>query len=179
VTTPLRPWAAPEITAWKRLPMHAVPHRDGELGVERVLLDGTWRFRALPHPGGGARGGRERHPPQGRARRPRAWTLQEFDDVHGVGDLPHYTNVQMPWPGRPPHPPADRNPTGVHERDVEIPASWAGRRIVLHVGAAESVLLAAVNGVDVGIGKDSISRASSTSPTTCARVRATSSGSPS
>ena len=86
---------------------------------------------------------------------PGCWTLQEFDDVHGVADLPHYTNIQMPFPGRPPHPPADRNPTGVYEREVEVPASWAGRRIVLSVGAAESVLLAAVDGVDVGIGKDS------------------------
>src|SRR5438309_1562167 len=68
---------------------------------------------------------------------PGAWTLQQFDDVHGVADLPHYTNVQMPWPGRPPYAPTDRNPTGVHERDVEVPAAWAGRRIVLHVGAAE------------------------------------------
>src|SRR4051794_7367848 len=150
-TTPLRPWAAPEITAWNRLPMHAVPHRDGDLGVDRLPLDGTWRFELFPTP----------EPAMAavdlaaRLTVPGAWTLQEFDDVHGVGDLPHYTNVQMPWPGRPPHPPADRNPTGVHERDVEIPASWAGRRIVLHVGAAESVLLAAVNGVDVGIGKDS------------------------
>ena len=61
----------------------------------------------------------------------------------------------MPWPGRPPHPPTDRNPTGVYEREVEVPAGWAGRRVVLHVGAAESVLLVRVNGTDVGIGKDS------------------------
>ena len=31
MTTPLRPWTAPEITAWNRLPMHAVPHRDDDL----------------------------------------------------------------------------------------------------------------------------------------------------
>jgi beta-galactosidase len=150
-TTPIRPWAAPEITSWNRLSMHSVPHRDGDLGVERLPLDGTWRFELLPTPERALEA-------EGLATTltvPGAWTLQEFDDVHGIGDLPHYTNVQMPWPGRPPYAPADRNPTGVHERDVEIPAAWAGRRIILHVGAAESVLLAAVNGVDIGIGKDS------------------------
>src|SRR4029077_13900730 len=47
------------------------------------------------------------------------------------------------------------NPTGVYERIIEMPAAWAGRRIVLHVGAAESVLIVAVDGVEVGIGKDS------------------------
>src|SRR4051812_1110102 len=56
----------------------------------------------------------------------------EGDDL-----LPHYTNVQMPFPGFPPEVPDD-NPTGVYERDVEIPRAWAGKRIVLHVGAAES-----------------------------------------
>jgi len=150
-TTPIRPWAAPEITSWNRLPMHAVPHREGDVGVERLPLDGTWRFELFPTPEQGL----EAEDLATSLTVPGAWTLQQFDDVHGVADLPHYTNVQMPWPGRPPYAPTDRNPTGVHERDVEVPAAWAGRRIVLHVGAAESVLLAAVNGVDVGIGKDS------------------------
>ena len=58
----------------------------------------------------------------------------------GTWDLPHYTNVQMPFAGLPPEIP-EANPTGVYERDFEVPADWAGRRVVLHVGAAESVLL--------------------------------------
>src|SRR3954452_608123 len=131
--------------------MHAVPHREGDVGVERLPLDGTWRFELFPTPEQAL----EAEDLVTRLTVPGAWTLQQFDDVHGLADLPHYTNVQMPWPGRPPYAPADRNPTGVHERDVEIPAAWAGRRIILHVGAAESVLLAAVNAVDIGIGKDS------------------------
>jgi beta-galactosidase len=69
-------------------------------------------------------------------------------------DRPIYTNVQMPIPGPPPSVPDD-NPTGVHRRTVTIPPGWAGRRIVLHVGAAESVLYAHVDGVPVGMGKDS------------------------
>ena len=35
------------------------------------------------------------------------------------------------------------NPTGIYERDIDVPGGWAGRRIVLHVGAAESVLSSA------------------------------------
>ena len=58
---------------------------------------------------------------------PGNWTVQ------GVDDLPHYTNVQMPFPGPPPRLP-DRNPTGVYRRDVPgargvaRPAGRAARR---------------------------------------------------
>ncbi|WP_432430935.1 sugar-binding domain-containing protein, partial [Streptomyces reticuliscabiei] len=67
---------------------------------------------------------------------------------------PWYTNVQMPWADFPPGSPV-ANPTGVYEREFDIPAEWAGRRIVLQVGAAESVLLVHVDGRPVGISKDS------------------------
>jgi beta-galactosidase len=123
--------------------MHAVPRADGAL-----RLDGEWRFQLLPAP----------DTPLAdqwtTAAVPGCWTVQDFDDIHGVHDVPQYTNVRMPWPGPPPQPPS-ANPTGVYERAVTVPAAWAGRRIVLHVGAAESVLLARVGGRDVGIGKDS------------------------
>ena len=141
IVTPFEPWAAPEVTSRNRLPMHAI-RRAG------VPLDGEWRFQLLPSP---------QAPLAGRwasVTVPGCWTMQDFDDIHGVGDLPQYTNVQMPWPSPPPAPPA-ANPTGVYEREVAIPAEWTGQRIVLHVGAAESVLLASVNGADVGLGKDS------------------------
>ncbi|WP_039940036.1 glycoside hydrolase family 2 TIM barrel-domain containing protein [Streptomyces himastatinicus] len=133
----LRPWESPELTSWRRLPMHAVDRRPGSLS-----LDGPWRFQLLPGP----------EAPLGdtwtRLEVPGPWTTQD------TGDIPRYTNWRMPWPEYPPHPPAD-NPTGVHERELHIPAAWAGRRIVLQVGAAESVLLAEVGGRPVGIGKDS------------------------
>lgn len=125
----LRPWDSPETTGWRRLPMHAVDHRD------RVALDGRWRFQLLPAPQATLA---ERW---SETDVPGCWTVQDFDDLHGVADHPRYTNVQMPWPDLPPHPPA-ANPTGVYEREAEVPAGWTGRRIVLHVGAAESVLLA-------------------------------------
>jgi beta-galactosidase len=132
-----RPWADPELTSRGRLPMHAVPHDD------RLGLDGRWQFQLLHRPD-------ERVSPDAwrEIEVPGCWTMQD------TWDRPIYTNVQMPFPNRPPEPPAD-NPTGVYERSFELPAAWVDRRVVLHVGAAESVLLVAVNGQDVGISKDS------------------------
>ncbi|MEV6105073.1 glycoside hydrolase family 2 TIM barrel-domain containing protein [Streptomyces sp. NPDC051940] len=135
---PARPWESPELTSWRRLPMHAVRRED----TARLPLDGDWRFQLKPAPDAPL------SEDWGTAAVPGCWTMQ------GTDDLPHYTNVQMPWPEFPPASPAE-NPTGVYEREVAVPADWAGRRVVLHVGAFESVLLAEVDGRPVGMGKDS------------------------
>lgn len=133
----LPPWRDPQLTSRGRLRMHAVPHPD------TLELDGTWRFQLLRHP--------EDAPDPaawGEATVPGLWTRQ------GTWDVPIYTNVRMPFPERPPDPPAS-NPTGVYERTFELPPQWTARRVVLHVGAAESVLLVTLNGAPVGISKDS------------------------
>ncbi len=130
------PWNDPQLTGVGRLAMHSVPHTD------RLELDGTWRFQFLSRPDV-VPGDHWRD-----ITVPGAWTLQ------GTDDEPHYTNVQMPYPDLPPHVP-EMNPTGVHERTFELPRRWKGKRVVLHVGAAESVLIVALNGEQVGIGKDS------------------------
>ena len=130
------PWLDPELVARGREPMHAVTHEPG------LLLDGTWRFELLPDPDA---------EPSGAWRDievPGCWTRQDTDDV------PHYTNVQMPFEGEAPHVP-EHNPTGLYERDFELPADWAGKRVVLYIGAAESVVVVTLNGHRVGIGKDS------------------------
>jgi beta-galactosidase len=129
-------WENPELISMNRLPMHAVPHDD------RLELDGTWRFELLE---------RADAEPSGSWREievPGAWTMQD------TFDKPHYTNVQMPFAGTPPHVP-EANPTGIYERTFELPESWSGRRIVLHVGAAESLLVVHLNGNEVGLSKDS------------------------
>ncbi len=138
-----RPWATPELTALNRLPMHSVPHLD------RVALDGRWQFQLLPGP--------EAAPAAAWAEAdvPGCWTMSgSADPVRGFSDLPHYTNVQMPWPQQPPNPP-EANPTGLYRRDFDLPAGWDdGRRVVLNVGAAESVLIVSLNDAEVGISKD-------------------------
>jgi beta-galactosidase len=131
-----RPWTEPELVSRGRLPMHAVPHDD------RLPLDGTWRFQLLRSPD-------ETPGVDWRSIEvPGAWTMQD------TWDTPHYTNVRMPFPMRPPEVP-ELNPTGVYERTVAIPEGWAGRRVVLHVGAAESVLIVELDGTEVGVSKDS------------------------
>ncbi len=130
------PWIAPELVQLGRLPMHSLVHAD------RLELDGRWRFQLLGRPD------LDPGPTWAEIVVPGAWTMQ------GFADLPHYTNVQMPFDGLPPAVP-EANPTGLYERTFELPADWVGRRTVLHVGAAESVLIARLNDLEVGISKDS------------------------
>jgi beta-galactosidase len=129
-------WLDPELVARGREPMHAVPRTPG------LVLDGTWRFELLDRPDA---------QPSGAWRDikvPGCWTRQ------GTTDLPHYTNVQMPFAGEPPFVPV-QNPTGVYERAFELPAEWVKKRVILHIGAAESVVLVELDGQPVGLGKDS------------------------
>jgi len=77
---------------------------------------------------------------------PGTWTLQGYDH-------PHYTNVQMPFTMLPPNVP-ENNPTGLYRLDTEMPPSWKGRRIVLHIGSAESCTIVYINGIEAGISKD-------------------------
>jgi beta-galactosidase len=116
--------------------MHSVAHED------RLPLDGRWRFQLLASPDD------QPGPEWSEADIPSVWTMA------GTWDRPHYTNVRMPFEGRPPEIP-EKNPTGVYEREVEVPPAWAGRRVILHVGAAESVLIVSLNGEEIGVGKDS------------------------
>ncbi len=162
----LRPWTDPEVLSIGRLPMRPPTTAQPDLAAARHgeraaspwwrSLDGNWRFRLYEHP--------DQVPPtavrseEGEALSrsegwmtvavPGNWTMQ------GTGDLPHYTNVQMPFDGPPPALP-ERNPTGVHRRSFQVPRRWSGRRIVLHLGGAESVHAVFVNGRFAGYGTDS------------------------
>ena len=113
---------------------------------EQISLDGTWRFQLLHSPTEKI-GKRWASIPV-----PGLWTMQEPSEV--FFDRPIYTNVQMPFDEQPPFVPAE-NPTGVYERDFDIPKSWSGKRIVLQVGGYESVALVYINGQEVGLSKDS------------------------
>ena len=131
---------SPETTSVNRLPMLNIEH------IEKISLDGRWRFQLL-------------HSPLDRIGKkwstipvPGLWTMQPESEV--FFDKPIYTNVQMPFDEQPPQVPTE-NPHGVYERDFEIPDSWKDKRIVLHLGGYESVALIFVNGVEVGLTKDS------------------------
>jgi beta-galactosidase len=129
-------WFDPTVVSIGREPTHAIAH-DG-----RLSLDGEWEFELLQ---------RADQAPTGVTRLitvPGAWTMQ------GTDDLPIYLDARMPFPDAPPHVPTV-NPTGFYRRTVLISSEWTGRRIVLHVGAAESVLIVRVNGAEIGLSKDS------------------------
>jgi beta-galactosidase len=133
-------WMSPETTSVNRLPMLNIEH------FEQISLDGTWRFQLLHSPTEKI-GKRWASIPV-----PGLWTMQEPSEV--FFDRPIYTNVQMPFDEQPPFVPAE-NPTGVYERDFDIPKSWSGKRIVLQVGGYESVALVYINSQEVGLSKDS------------------------
>ena len=151
-------WMAPEIFQLNRLPMRASlrPFADAKSARENgdspweMSLNGEWDFHLAPRPQEvpAAFVEPQFEAGQGWAKLPvpSNWTM------HGY-DKPHYTNVQMPFADEPPHVPHD-NPTGCYRREFEVPESWDGRRVVIHFGGAESVLYLWVNGVAVGMGKD-------------------------
>ncbi|UDY37339.1 glycoside hydrolase family 2 TIM barrel-domain containing protein [Dermatobacter hominis] len=161
----LRPewWRDPELTSWNRLGSRAplVPYPDVEAARSHDpaaspwwrSLDGEWGFTGFDRPEDVTPASLLGPDPDAAPGAPTtmvvpgAWTLQGFSS-------PHYTNVVMPFAGDPPDVP-DRNPTGVYVRTVSVPREWRGRRTVLRVGAAESVVVAFVDGVAVGLGTDS------------------------
>ncbi len=115
---------------------------------DEVSLDGEWRFTLVPKPESVSDAQlTEDCASWSAVEVPGCWTMQGFD-------RPHYTNVQMPFPGPPPSVPR-HNPTGVYRRAVTVPSDWDGKQILLQVGGAETVLYAFLDGEPVGMGKDS------------------------
>jgi len=162
-------WENPEVQQLDRLPMRSplLPYSTPQMALEETAagpegcpataspfvqnIDGTWKFLLLDSPldrttaAGWTESGfndTQWH----NITVPGTWTLQGFDK-------PWYTNVQMPFDILPPRVP-EQNPTGLYRLKVQIPALWKGRRIVLHIGSAESVTIAYVNGVQAGMSKD-------------------------
>jgi beta-galactosidase len=155
-------WKSPATISFNRLPARAslLPYADAvsarSLSREKTpyfqSLDSDWDFTLLRRPedvrpemlqpGFDSELAGFRKIPV-----PSNWTMQ------GTFDKPHYTNVQMPFTQEPPEVPVE-NPTGVYRTAFIVTQKWEGRRVVLHVGGAESVLYVWVNGKVVGLSKD-------------------------
>jgi beta-galactosidase len=133
-------WSSPETSSVNRLPMLNIEH------IEKISLDGTWRFQLLKNPEAPLAKKWSEIPVPG------LWTMQPKSTV--FFDQPIYTNIKMPFTEVPPNVPAI-NPTGVYERQFEIPTLWERKRIVLVIGGAESMAVIYVNGKEVGMSKDS------------------------
>ena len=132
-------WNSPETSSVNRLPMLNIEHPTA------VSLDGTWNFQLLANPSAPLSNWQKINVPG-------LWTM--IDGAQPFGDKPIYTNTQMPWDHFAPTVPED-NPTGLYERTFNISDNLAHKRVVLHIGATESVHILYINGVEVGAGKDS------------------------
>ncbi|MCT2587883.1 glycoside hydrolase family 2 TIM barrel-domain containing protein [Actinophytocola gossypii] len=110
----------------------------------RLDLSGDWRFRL-----------------SSTVDVPDDFAAPEFDDsgwdtlpvpshwpLHGYG-APAYTNVVYPFPVDPPHPP-ERNPTGDHRREFELPDGWADTATVLRFDGVDSCARVWLNGTELG-----------------------------
>ncbi len=98
--------------------------------IEKISLDGTWKFQLLEHPSYDVRRKWHALPVPGFMPTPKQL----------LPDFPHLPIL---------------NPTGIYERDFEIPITWQKRRIILHVGACQSLGVVSVNGHEAGITTDS------------------------
>ena len=144
----LKLWADPTVVQINRLAMRSPFTSQAS---QRVSLNGDWRFSRFAHP----------------TQIELEHLAENFDDsdwfkipvpsnwtLFNMGDVPHYTNIAMPWREPPPFLP-DEIPTAVYRRSFSIDTNWSGKRIILHVGAAESVHSVRINGAFVGYGTDS------------------------
>ncbi len=152
----LVPWMQPDLTGINRLQGRATlaPYAsaaDALAGraARQISLDGAWKFKVVEQveltpadfPTADTKG-------WGDIQVPGNWTMQ------GYG-LPHYTNVRMPFaPCVPPTVPL-ANPTGLYRTTFTVPTNWKGKRLVLQFGGVETCFSVWVNGVAVGLGKDS------------------------
>ncbi|MEO6876236.1 MAG: glycoside hydrolase family 2 TIM barrel-domain containing protein [Opitutaceae bacterium] len=159
-TASLKTWQSPETLSLNRLPARATlypyPSSAAARSNDRVQsswwhsLNGIWDFCLVDRP--------ENVPVEfvrpdfkptaawSKLPVPSNWTM------HGH-DRPHYTNVIMPFPNPPPCVP-ELNPTGLYRTTLTVPNDWTGRRVILHVGGAESVLYLWLDGQPVGLAKD-------------------------
>lgn len=155
-----RYWELPELTQINRLPARAtlIPYptpaaaRRNDRGKSPwvMSLDGDWKFKLFDKPADVPSSATADRCVDGKWPTlpvPSNWTM------HGYS-TPWYTNIAMPFENDPPRV-AEDNPTGVYRRTFELPSDWDGRRVILHVGAAESVVCVYVNGTFIGMGKDS------------------------
>lgn len=116
-----------------------------------LSLDGKWKFHWVRKP----------------ADRPKNFYKPKFSDSEwklidvpgnwerlGYG-VPHYLDVDYPFPANPPYIPNDYNPVGSYRKSFELPLSWNGSDVIIHFGAVHSAFYLWVNGQKVGYSQGS------------------------
>lgn len=154
-------WENQRINQINREPAHAtfIPYdKESKVAVNDLntspfyqCLNGKWKFSLVNHP----------------SLRPEEFFKPTFDDakwdlidvpsnweLKGY-DYPIYTNITYPYPVAPPFIKGDHNPVGSYRMQFETPATWKGKEIMLHFGAAGSAYYVWLNGQRVGYSEDS------------------------
>ena len=120
-----------------------------------MSIEGSWRFNFVKN----------------YYDRPQGFEAVDYDDskwvnfqvpglfeMKGYGDR-IYTNVTYPWnnehPVNPPYIGERENYVGSYRQSFNIPQSWNGKRIYMHIGSATSNLSVWINGKFVGYSEDS------------------------
>ncbi|WP_140986012.1 glycoside hydrolase family 2 TIM barrel-domain containing protein [Asticcacaulis tiandongensis] len=160
-SAPVAEWEQPEVFAQNREPMKATffnfETRDLAIAGDKsassrfLSLDGTWSFHHSPNP----------------QARPADFYKPEFDisgfktiqvpgmmEAQGYGQ-PYFNNIDYPFPMNEPFIKHDMNEVGSSRRDFDLPESWAGQDVFLHIGAAGAAYYIYVNGERVGYSEDS------------------------
>src|SRR5580658_542600 len=115
---------------------------------QEICLNGRWKFQGdqnteVPGTDVSLPGDWDRTP----IKIPSPWNVNSFSmnqDEQG-GDFRAFPSYPKEW---------EKLPAAWMERDVAVPAAWAGRRVTLHFGAVAGKLVVYVNGTRVGEGLD-------------------------
>lgn len=109
----------------------------------RQMLNGEWNFRYFPRVADIEEDALlPNYPFTEKISVPSNWQM------HGY-DIPHYTNVEYPYPVDPPYVPTD-NPAGVYSRTFTVDESWDGKEIYLRCEGVASCMLLYINGQEAG-----------------------------
>ncbi|MGL1956884.1 MAG: DUF4981 domain-containing protein [Colwellia sp.] len=75
-------------------------------------------------------------------------------ELQGYG-TPHYKNIAYVFPANQPFIPHDYNPVSSYVKNVQLPESWQGQQVYIHLGAVNSAMYIWVNGKKVGYSQGS------------------------
>ena len=156
-------WQDPNVNQVNRAPMHAAffafesieaSKQDKQLSDNYLDINGTWKFSwqkdAVNYVSDFYK----------TTYNDEAWGTMPVPgmwELNGYGD-PQYTNIPYAWDrqykNNPPYVPIKDNHVGYYRRQIEIPAGWNGRQVMIHIGAASSNMYIWVNGKYVGYSED-------------------------
>ena len=166
---PIQPQISPDRPDWENPAVYAIgkeparasgfPFEDrakaiaGDMSASRwfLTLDGQWKFAFSPNVAGASKDfWRDDYDVSDwkSIKVPADWQTEGYDQ-------PRFNNITYPFPANRPLIPHETNPVGSYRRDFNLPSKWAGRRVILHIGAAGSAYYVWVNGHKLGYSEDS------------------------